>query len=112
MKNRLPVIVAGIVAVALIGFVIYRLVQKPAAAPAVASQNEDAEEQARRNVPRVEPEKLLADFQAGSVTIIDVRDAEGFAQQHIPGAKHVPLAQVESMAPYLPKTKPIVAYCT
>jgi len=121
MKNRLPVIVAGIIAVALIGFVIYRVVKpQQAAAPQTASttttaqpaSNEDAEEAARRNVPRIEVDELLSEFKAGSATIIDVRDAESFEQSHIPGAKHIPLAQVESSAPYLPKSKPIVAYCT
>jgi len=119
MKNRLPVIVAGIVAVALIGFVMYRVVkpqQQQAPAPQTAStqpaSSEDTEETARRNVPRVEPDELLGEFKAGSVTIIDVRDADSFQSGHIPGAKHIPLAQVESSVPYLPKAKPIVAYCT
>lgn len=117
MKNRIPVIVAGVVAVVLIGFVAYRVMRSAPAAPTptvatTPAGQEDAEETARRNVPRIEPEQLLAEFKAGSVTIIDVRDRDAFEAQHIPGAHSVPLAQVESTLPYLPKSKPIVAYCT
>jgi len=119
MKNRLPLIVAGIVAVALIGFVFYRVAQPKPAAPqsaaataTPATSTEDPDEAARRAVQRIEPEQLLNEMKSGNVTIIDVRDADAFAQQHIPGSRHVPLAQVETTAPYLPKSKPIVAYCT
>jgi len=110
------VIVAGIVAVALIGFVFYRVAQPKPAAPqsaaTPATSTEDPDEAARRAVQRIEPEQLLSEMKSGNVTIIDVRDADAFAQQHIPGSRHVPLAQVETTAPYLPKSKPIVAYCT
>jgi hydroxyacylglutathione hydrolase len=46
------------------------------------------------------------------VTIIDVRDADSYRDRHIPGAMHIPLAYIQGEIPYLPKDKPIVAYCT
>jgi len=79
---------------------------------AATSSQDDPEEMARRNAPRVDPDQLLPAVKSGNVTVIDVRDEAAFTQEHIAGARHVALAQVEAMAPYLPKDKPIVAYCT
>ena len=64
------------------------------------------------SVPRIEQDDLLAHLKTGDVTIVDVRDADAFLASHIPGALHIPLARVEGEVPYLPKTKPIVTYCT
>jgi hypothetical protein len=70
------------------------------------------EDPERNSVARIAAEDLRPKFDRGEVTIIDVRDAGSFASGHIPGAIHVPLATVEAQLSYLPKDKPIVAYCT
>ena len=49
---------------------------------------------------------------ANGVTMLDVRDADAYLASHIPGALQIPVARVEGEVPYLPKEKPIVAYCT
>jgi rhodanese-related sulfurtransferase len=41
-----------------------------------------------------------------------VRSIEQFVESHIPGALHIPVSRVQGEIPYLPKDKPIVAYCT
>lgn len=111
-------IVAGVVAVVLIAYVAYRVVQsRQPEAPVLMKTStapplRDPEETARQNVPRIEADQLLAELKAGSVTIIDVRDRDAFAAEHIPGARSMPLAQIESLVSELPKDKPIVAYCT
>lgn len=43
--------------------------------------------------------------------IIDVRDAADFAAGHLPGAHHIPLAQLADRAATLPQDRPIVTYC-
>jgi 3-mercaptopyruvate sulfurtransferase SseA len=49
---------------------------------------------------------------AGSVVIVDVRGAESFEAGHIPGARSVPLDEVEKRADELKKLKKlIVTYC-
>ena len=49
---------------------------------------------------------------AGKVVVVDVRDAAAFAAGHIPGARLVPLDQVETRAGELKALKkPIVLYC-
>jgi rhodanese-related sulfurtransferase len=50
--------------------------------------------------------------QQDAVVVVDVRDAESYAEGHIPGALSVPL---DSLPQYLPRLKalkkPIVTYC-
>ena len=50
--------------------------------------------------------------QQEAVVVVDVRDAESYAEGHIPGALSVPL---ENLQQHLPKLKalkkPIVTYC-
>jgi 3-mercaptopyruvate sulfurtransferase SseA len=51
-------------------------------------------------------------YDGKQVVIVDVRDAMSFASGHIPGARSVPLDQIERQAPELKKLrKPIVLYC-
>lgn len=59
-------------------------------------------------VSRVE---LLRRKKAGAVFVIDVRPLDEFAAGHIPGAVHLPLAELERRLAELPRHQEIVAYC-
>ena len=51
-------------------------------------------------------------YDAKKIEVIDVRGAEAFELGHIPGARSVPLQEVERRAEALKKLKkPIVTYC-
>ena len=56
-------------------------------------------------------EELLARAHANEVVILDVRPANEFAEAHLPGARNIPLFQLESRLSELPAETPIVAYC-
>jgi rhodanese-related sulfurtransferase/DNA-binding transcriptional ArsR family regulator len=55
--------------------------------------------------------ELLRRLAESSVTLIDVRSADEFAQGHLPGAISVPLDQLDSWAQSAPKPRHVVAYC-
>ncbi len=55
--------------------------------------------------------ELLRRMKAGTVTLIDVRPPEEFAQAHLPGAVCVPLDRVKDFARQAPRKKQVVAYC-
>ena len=55
--------------------------------------------------------ELTKRMRAGSVTLIDVRPVEEFAQGHLPGAISVPLDELRTWAKRAPKRKQVVAYC-
>lgn len=63
-------------------------------------------------VARISAEDLNEKVKAGTVTVIDVRDAAAFAAAHVPGAIHVPMASVEANLDRIPKDKEVVTYCT
>ena len=46
-----------------------------------------------------------------SVVVLDVRDKEGYAKEHIKGAVNIPLEELEGRLKELPKDKDIVTYC-
>jgi rhodanese-related sulfurtransferase len=47
----------------------------------------------------------------GKVVLLDVRPEAEYRSGHIAGAVSAPLAQLESIAPSLPKRREVVAYC-
>jgi hydroxyacylglutathione hydrolase len=83
----------------------------PALTSPVLTEREPTKEEVV-GVPRTKPEDVLQQFEAKSVTLIDVRAADDYKERHIPGAMHIPLAYIDGEVPYLPRDKPIVAYCT
>ncbi len=59
----------------------------------------------------VDRDTLVQRLRAGEVLLLDVRPEPEFAAGHLPGARSVPLAQLESRLGELPRDRAIVAYC-
>jgi rhodanese-related sulfurtransferase len=57
------------------------------------------------------PQEVATMVDAGSVTLVDVREAHEWAQGHIKGAVHVPLSSLPAKIGSVPKDKPLVLYC-
>jgi rhodanese-related sulfurtransferase/DNA-binding transcriptional ArsR family regulator len=54
----------------------------------------------------------LADRLAkGAVTLLDVRPAIEYAAGHLPGALNIPIDELESRLPEIPRGREVVAYC-
>jgi ArsR family transcriptional regulator len=56
-------------------------------------------------------EGLVARIADGLVTVLDVRPEDEFAGGHLPGARNIPLAELDRRLKELPKNTQIVAYC-
>jgi hydroxyacylglutathione hydrolase len=61
------------------------------------------------SIPSTQVSRLMP--RAGDVTVVDVRTAAEWSEGHIPGAVHVPLAQLTSQLSELRARQPIVTYC-
>ena len=57
------------------------------------------------------PHQLKRDWDEGKVAILDVRDPQSYAAEHIAGAKNVPLTELDKHIATLPKNKTLVTYC-
>lgn len=66
------------------------------------------------DVPRISLEQALVAYTAGAAIFLDVRSAESFALQHIPGSLNIPLAEIEAspIIPDIGKEQWIITYCT
>jgi rhodanese-related sulfurtransferase len=67
------------------------------------------------DAPRITVEELKRRMDAGEdFTLIDVRNPNAWAETDtvIPEAIRVPLDKLEKNLPRIPKSRPIVAYCT
>jgi len=65
----------------------------------------------RDSMEPVTREDLTGRIADGLVTVLDVRPADEFAEGHLPGARNIPLAELERRLKELPKTVEVVAYC-
>ena len=61
---------------------------------------------------RISLEEAKAAFDKGGVVIIDTRDADSYAQEHIKGAINIPLPDFEKRYQEIPTNKQIIAYCS
>lgn len=56
-------------------------------------------------------EELLERLREHSVTLLDVRPAEEYAQGHLPGAINIPFNELQQRLGELPASQEVIAYC-
>ncbi len=62
---------------------------------------------------RISPTALRAEQETGTApTVLDVRDAADYAAGHVPGAWHIPAADLAGRLGEIPRGRPVVTYCT
>jgi rhodanese-related sulfurtransferase len=109
-------VVFAVAAIAVVGLVAFALVHSnntpPAATVSAAAPADTAAAQPAADVPFIEQADAKKLVDANGAAVLDVRDADAYMSSHIPGALQIPLARVEGEIPYLPKDKPLIAYCT
>ena len=66
---------------------------------------------ARDSMEPLSRRDLLARLQDGLVTVLDVRPGDEFAAGHLPGARNIPLGELEKRIAELPGDREVVAYC-
>src|SRR5579859_4051384 len=65
----------------------------------------------RASLAAVDIAELRRRLEGGSVTLLDVRPALEFGQGHIPGARSIPVAELERRLAEVPREREVVAYC-
>lgn len=68
----------------------------------------------RRQAGALSPEaraEVLEEIRRGASTLLDVRPAEEYAAGHLPGARSIPLEELEARLGELPRHRPVIAYC-
>ncbi len=65
----------------------------------------------RDGLQPIDTQTLRDRLQDGSVTLIDVRPAAEYSHHHLPGARSIPLTELEARLSELPKGREVVAYC-
>lgn len=64
----------------------------------------------KRKIPVIDASKARELKDAGAI-VIDVREAGEHRRAHIPGARNVPLTEVESRLDDIPRDTPVVVHC-
>jgi rhodanese-related sulfurtransferase len=66
----------------------------------------------REGLEAISADELLARLKAGEpLVIVDVRPIEEYRSAHLPGAKSIPLDELQQRLRELPRERQIVAYC-
>ena len=61
--------------------------------------------------PEVSAEDAFARSTSGEAVIVDVRESDEWEAGHIPGALHIPLAELEARWPELRASDSVIAVC-
>ncbi|MBS1253707.1 MAG: hypothetical protein MAG451_02760 [Anaerolineales bacterium] len=101
---------AALILVGLLGFLLAANRSSPAPASSTGASNQA--DIPHPGVPRMSLEEVKAKSDAGTVLIVDSRSAEAYARSHIPGATSLPLSDLSTQNPDLPRDREIITYCT
>ena len=63
------------------------------------------------DVPEIDMQQAQLLFAAGTATFVDVRDADSFRAEHIPGAIHLDDSNVQQFVASADKQAAVVVYC-
>lgn len=66
---------------------------------------------APRDVTADDARQLLVKARPDSITVLDVRQDWEYQEMHLPGAKLLPLAELQERLAEIPPDKPLVVYC-
>ncbi len=64
-----------------------------------------------QTIPPEELQKLISSKSEDSYTIVDVRQPEEYTEDHIPGALHIPLPELENSLQQIPQDQDLIFYC-
>jgi rhodanese-related sulfurtransferase len=70
-----------------------------------------AREYLGEDVDAIGRDELVKRMRSGDVVLVDVRPGDEFAAGHIPGARSIPLEELEDRLADLPADREVVAYC-
>jgi rhodanese-related sulfurtransferase/predicted transcriptional regulator len=65
----------------------------------------------RKSLKAISTEELKRRLKDRSVVVLDVRPSDEYSAGHIPGARSIPVSELEARLKELPKNREIVAYC-
>lgn len=65
----------------------------------------------RGQLEAISRRELLARLEDNSITLLDVRPEDEYAQGHLPGALNIPVEELDRRLAELPKGQDVVAYC-
>ncbi|HEY0069934.1 MAG TPA: rhodanese-like domain-containing protein, partial [Chloroflexia bacterium] len=65
----------------------------------------------RAELEAINAEALVERMQSDSLVVLDVRPPEEYRAGHIPGARSVPVSEVESALKQIPPDHEVIAYC-
>jgi len=87
------------------------LALRDASAARLAEVQRAAHDYLGEDVETVGREELLKRLASGDAVLVDVRPEEEFAAGHIPGARSIPIEELERRLEELPADREVVAYC-
>ncbi|MGD9279553.1 MAG: rhodanese-like domain-containing protein [Desulfobacterales bacterium] len=64
-----------------------------------------------KSIDTEEAKTFMAEHKAGAYTLLDVRQPKEYEDEHIPGARLIPLPGLKEGLSELDKDKPVIAYC-
>jgi 3-mercaptopyruvate sulfurtransferase SseA len=106
----LPVILmafGGLLLLIMGGWFIWQLVQPPAVPEPTSEQAVNAQDATRVNL-----EDAKTAYDQKKAVFVDVRDADSYASDHIPGALSIPLSELPDRLGEMDSNAWIITYCT
>jgi 3-mercaptopyruvate sulfurtransferase SseA len=113
-RNQAPfvLVIAGVLLIA--GAVVIGILQSRSGAPAASSElpGSGSVQISTGDIPRVNLAEAKSAYDSQEAVFVDVRSAESYQQEHIPGALSIPVSEVEARLSELDREAWIITYCT
>ena len=62
-------------------------------------------------IAQIDAMTVARNLDEGAMDVLDVRSRQEFEAGHVPGARHVPLGELQAAAPTLSKDRPLAVHC-
>ena len=108
----IPAILAMLGVLLLITAVLMIMVWNARAPETPTALTFQSEEVADPETGRVSLDEAKAAYESKTAIFVDVRSVENYAESHIPGAKSIPLVELETRLEELGPSQWIITYCT
>jgi len=111
-NSLFPVVLIGIGVLLIVSVLVWQFSRETASSLPTPTSAQVQQDLPFPDIKRVSVQDARQAFDEQKAVFLDVRDADSYANSHIPGALNIPLSEIENRLKELDPDQWIITYCT